>query len=158
MKAFLSSFSAGALFALGLGISGMTKPAKVIGFLDVFGAFDPTLLFVMLGAVSVHFVLYRLIIRRASPLFDTRFHLPTRKDIDGRLVIGSAIFGVGWGLGGYCPGPGLVALGGGVLPALVFVASMVVGIKLEHWVKERLMRSPSEAKGPSELPRSLKMS
>lgn len=144
MKAFAASFSAGVLFAIGLGVSGMTQPSKVTGFLDLFGAWDASLVFVMAGAVAVYFVLYRVITKRASPLFDARFHLPTRKDLDARLVLGAALFGVGWALGGYCPGPGLVSAASGALPALVFVLSMVVGMKLAQILSERLARVREE--------------
>lgn len=132
------AFAAGALFAAGLGISGMTQPSKVIGFLDVAGAWDPSLLFVMGAAVAVHFVLGRIIRRRATPLWDTSFHLPTRKDIDARLVFGAAMFGIGWGLGGFCPGPGIVAaasalvgLGGDAstsVGGLVFLFGLTLGV------------------------------
>ncbi len=132
MKANLAAFGAGSLFAVGLAISGMTKPSKVIGFLDFAGAWDASLAFVMVGAIAVHLVAHRLIRRRAAPLFDAGFHLPTRKDIDLRLVLGAALFGVGWGLGGFCPGPGLVAAAGGVASALVFVGGMTAGMLLEH--------------------------
>jgi uncharacterized membrane protein YedE/YeeE len=132
MKSATSAFGAGALFGAGLAISGMTKPSKIIGFLDPFGAWDPSLAFVMIGAIAVHFVAHRLIARRASPLFDAMFHWPTRKEIDARLVIGAAIFGVGWALAGFCPGPGLVAAASGMAPALVFVVGMTLGTKIEH--------------------------
>lgn len=140
MKARLSAGLAGILFGIGLAISGMTKPDKVVGFLDLFGAWDASLAFVMAGAVAVHLVLYRLITRRAHPLFDTRFHLPTRKDLDGRLLLGAGLFGVGWALAGYCPGPGLVSGASGALPALVFVAGLVFGTKLEHVVTRAIAR------------------
>lgn len=141
MRALVTSFASGGLFAIGLGVSGMTRPSKVIGFLDLFGAWDASLAFVMLGAISVYFVLYRVFEKRSAPLFDTRFHLPTRKDLDGRLVLGAAVFGVGWALAGYCPGPGLVAAGSGALTAVVFVVSMAAGMKLEHLLSARLARS-----------------
>lgn len=140
MKSPAASFSAGVLFALGLGISGMTKPSKVTGFLDLFGAWDASLALVMVGAVAVHFVLLRVITRRAAPLFDARFHLPTRNDLDARLVLGAALFGIGWGLGGYCPGPGLVSAASSVLPALVFVFAMAVGMKVQQLVSARSLR------------------
>ena len=132
MKAYLAAFGTGTLFAVGLALSGMTKPSKITGFLDVAGAWDPSLGLVMAGAVAVTFVAYRLIRRRRAPLFDTRFHLPTRKDIDLRLVLGALLFGVGWGLAGYCPGPGIVAAASGAVGALVFVAGMTAGMLLEH--------------------------
>ena len=123
---------AGALFGVGLAIAGMTRPEKVAGFLDITGAWDPSLAFVMLGAIGVHFVLHRLVLRRAAPLFDDRFHMPTRRDIDPRLLVGAGLFGVGWGLGGFCPGPALTSAAAGALPALVFVAAMVAGMLIEH--------------------------
>ena len=132
---------AGALFGVGLAVSGMTKPSKVVGFLDVAGAWDPSLMFVMLGAIAVHFVAHRLVTKRPSPLFDTRFHLPTRKDIDARLVLGAALFGVGWALAGFCPGPALVTAASGATAAIVFVAGMTVGIKIEHWLFRALTRT-----------------
>ena len=127
MRRALSALLAGSLFAVGLIVGGMTRPGKVIGFLDVTGAWDPSLMLVMAGALLVHGALSRLISRRQSPLFEIRFHLPTRRDIDRRLVLGAALFGVGWGLGGYCPGPGLASLTTGTLP-MVFVAAMVAGM------------------------------
>lgn len=130
MKANIAALASGLLFGVGLVLSGMTQPSKVQGFLDVTGSWDPSLMFVMAGGIGVHFILHRLVTKRAHPLFDKRFHLPTRKDIDGKLVLGAALFGVGWGLGGYCPGPGLVSLGSGGLSGLVFVATMVAGFLL----------------------------
>jgi uncharacterized membrane protein YedE/YeeE len=137
-KANLAAFGAGALFAVGLAVSGMTKPSKVVGFLDVGGAWDASLAFVMLGAIAVHFVAYRLIRRRRAPLLDSRFHLPTRKDIDLRLVLGAALFGIGWGLGGFCPGPALVTAAGGGQGALVFALAMTAGILVEHGIARGL--------------------
>jgi uncharacterized membrane protein YedE/YeeE len=130
MKPVWTAFGAGGLFGAGLVVSGMVKPAKVIGFLDV-RHWDPSLAFVMMGAIAVHMTLFKVILKRGSPFYDFRFHIPTRKDIDLRLVAGAAVFGVGWGLGGFCPGPGLVSLGAGVLPALVFVIAMTAGMWLE---------------------------
>ena len=100
MKANLTALVSGLLFGLGLGLSGMTLPSKVIGFLDVTGAWDASLAFVMIGAIAVHAVLFRVVTRRVSPLFDAEFHIPSRRDVDGPLVLGAALFGVGWGLGG----------------------------------------------------------
>jgi uncharacterized protein len=141
MKGLASAFGAGGLFGVGLAISGMTKPAKVVGFLDLFGAWDATLAFVMMGAIAVHVVAYRIITRRSSPLFDGRFHVPTRKDFDARLVLGAAIFGVGWALAGFCPGPGLVSAASGSLAAVVFVIGMTIGTKVEHMLARSLQRS-----------------
>lgn len=122
------AFVSGLLFALGLGIGGMTKPAKVVGFLDVAGDWDPSLAFVMGGALLVYFVVQRLTVARSRPLFDDTFHLPTRRDIDARLVVGSLLFGAGWGLAGYCPGPALVSLASGRATVVAFVAAMLAGM------------------------------
>ena len=130
----LAAFS-GALFGVGLAVSGMTKPSKVVGFLDLAGAWDPSLAFVMMGAIAVHFFGLRAILRRKHPLMTDAFHVPTRQDLDRRLVVGSAIFGVGWALGGFCPGPGLVAAASGSSAALVFVAGLVGGIVAERTVR-----------------------
>ncbi len=135
-----AAFGAGALFAVGLALSGMTRPAKVVGFLDLAGDWDASLAFVMMGAIAVHFVAYRVVLRRPAPLFDVRFHLPTRKDIDLRLVLGAALFGVGWGLGGYCPGPGLVSAAAGSLGAIVFVVGLTAGMLIEQAVARALPR------------------
>ncbi len=132
MKPSIAALAAGALFGLGLGVSGMTIPAKVKGFLDVTGDWDPTLVMVMVGAIAVHFVLFRLILRRRAPLFATRFHVPTRRDIDLRLLGGAALFGVGWGLSGQCPGPALTNLATGTPTALVFVAAMAAGMVIQR--------------------------
>lgn len=118
----------GAIFGLGLGVSGMTLPSKVIGFLDFAGQWDPSLAFVMVGAILVHAVALRVIARARPP----GFALPTRTDIDLPLVGGAAMFGVGWGLGGFCPGPALVSLATFGAPALLFVLAMVAGMLLRH--------------------------
>lgn len=119
----------GILFGVGLLVSGMTQPARVIGFLDVTGAWDPSLAFVMAGAVVVYAIGYRLIPRgRRDPWFGDRFHLPTARDLDRPLLIGAALFGIGWGLGGFCPGPGIVAAGSGSGPGLAFLTAMVGGM------------------------------
>lgn len=142
MKSALSPLGAGLVFGIGLGLSGMTQPAKVIAFLDVFGAWDPSLMFVMMGAIAVHYGFGRWIRRRERPLLDTRFHLPTATRVDTNLIAGSAIFGIGWGLGGFCPGPAIVTLGSGALPAFVFVAAMAVGMGVQH-----LAQVPRDAPG-----------
>lgn len=138
----LAGVATALLFGLGLVISGMTTPHKVTAFLDVFGAWDPSLAFVMVGAIGVHALLFRLIVRRRSPLLATGFAIPTRHDIDARLVVGATLFGAGWALSGICPGPGLVAAAGGVAsgswPLLVFVGSMFVGMKIfALWERSR---------------------
>jgi uncharacterized membrane protein YedE/YeeE len=122
------AFGSGALFGAGLLVSGMTMPAKVIGFLDVFGAWDASLAFVMLGAIAVHFLAYRLIRGRASPLLAEKWVLPTRRDIDFKLIAGAVVFGLGWGLAGYCPGPALVSLASGAPGVFVFTGAMLAGM------------------------------
>lgn len=123
----VASFASGLLFAIGLGVGGMLHPAKVIGFLDFFGAWDPSLLFVMGGGVLVSFALLRLARRRERPVCDARFRLPTATKVDAPLVVGAALFGVGWGLGGYCPGPGIVSAASLSTDALVFFGAMAAG-------------------------------
>lgn len=127
----LSAFFIGLVFSLGLGLSGMTDPANVLSFLDVAGQWDPSLIFVMASAIPVYMVVWQFVGRRNKPLFDEKLHVPTRKDIDKRLLIGSAIFGVGWGVAGICPGPALAGLGTLSLGALVFVACYFIGARLE---------------------------
>ncbi|MCA9710090.1 MAG: YeeE/YedE family protein [Myxococcales bacterium] len=124
----LTAFVAGLVFAVGLAFGGMTDPAKVIAFLDVTGHWDPSLAFVMGGAIAVHALAYRGLRRWSAPVFDRVFYLPTRRDIDPRLLLGAALFGVGWGLAGYCPGPALMGLATFGPGALVFVVSMLVGM------------------------------
>lgn len=127
----LSWLAIGALFALGLGLSGMTQPAKVLGFLDVAGAWDPTLLYVMGSAVVVNFIGFRLTVGRPHPWLAARFDVPSRRDIDLPLVAGAAVFGLGWGLAGFCPGPALVALASGSLEVIIFVVAMFAGFVLK---------------------------
>jgi uncharacterized membrane protein YedE/YeeE len=136
VKALLTSFVSGTVFALGLGISGMTRPVKVIGFLDFFGAWDASLAFVMLGAIAVYFVAYRWSRKMPSPLLAPDFSLPKRSDLDAKLILGAAIFGAGWGLGGFCPGPALTSLASGALPVFIFVVAMGIGMYLHTWVTE----------------------
>lgn len=128
MPRIASSFAAGLLFGLGLLVSGMADPAKVLAFLDVTGRWDPSLAFVMAGAVAVSAAGYRAARRRGRPLLAPRLEIPTRRDLDPRLLAGAAVFGVGWGLVGLCPGPALTILP--VVPAQAgaFVAAMTVGM------------------------------
>lgn len=134
--AVFASLLAGLVFGLGLIVSGMANPAKVLGFLDLGGAWDPSLALVMVGAIGVGLVAFALAARSGRTLLGVSLQLPTARHIDRRLVGGSVMFGVGWGLAGFCPGPALVALGMGELKAVVFVASMVAGM----WVFEQLER------------------
>lgn len=125
---FLVNFALGLLFGAGLIVSGMSDPAKVLNFLDLTGTWDPSLAFVMGGAVGVAFVGYRLVLARPGPIAADRFHLPEKTGIDARLVVGPALFGIGWGLGGFCPGPALTALGLGSAGTLAFVPAMILGM------------------------------
>ncbi len=124
----LVNLALGLLFGIGLVVSGMSDPAKVLNFLDLFGSWDPSLAFVMGGAVVVTFVGYRLVFQRGRPIADKTFHLPKRNDIDGPILIGPAIFGIGWGLGGFCPGPAFTALGLAASGTLAFVPAMLLGM------------------------------
>jgi hypothetical protein len=139
----ISSWLAGLLFGVGLAVAGMTLPPNVQAFLDVFGDWSPSLALVMIGATGVHFVAFRLVTRRRAPLFEARFHLPTRTDLDWRLLSGAALFGAGWGLGGFCPGPALTSVAAGSFSAIVFVAAMTAGMLLEHVVSARLSQLES---------------
>lgn len=130
----LISLLSGLLFGYGLVLSGMSNPAKVMNFLDVAGVFDPSLIFVMLGAVVTTFIGYRLVWRRDAPIFSDEFQNPSSVTIDARLIIGSMMFGVGWGLVGLCPGPALASLTFGGLSALIFLIAMLVGMILSRIV------------------------
>ena len=134
MLKLLVNLFAGTLFGLGLAISGMVNPAKVIGFLDFAGDWDPTLALVFVGALAVTIPAFRLILKRQRPVLADEFELPTNKDVDGRLVAGAAIFGIGWGLAGFCPGPAVTALASGLLPVFAFVAAMVAGMAVYKWI------------------------
>jgi len=133
----LTAFLAGLLFGAGLILSGLTNPAKVLAFLDLAGPWDPSLLATMLGAILVAALAFRIAGARGRTLFGTRLHLPGAARIDAPLVGGSLVFGAGWGLVGYCPGPALTALAVGGMPTLMFVAAMVAGMALFELV-ERL--------------------
>ena len=130
MNSSLAAFGAGVSVAIGLALGGMTKPAKVAGFLDFTGNWDPSLMFVMGGAVITHAILYRLIRKRPTPLFAAAFSIPTRTDIDARLLGGAALFGIGWGLSGFCPARAISALGSGQRRVLIFVAAVIGGMYL----------------------------
>jgi len=138
MPLVLVSFACGLMFGAGLLISGMTQTGKVLGFLDIFGAWDATLAFVMAGAVAVSGIGFALAKRRGAPLFAAQNLWPTRKDIDAPLVIGAGLFGIGWGLAGLCPGPALVNLAGLGLPVIAFVVAMAAGmIGHDAWSKQK---------------------
>lgn len=125
----------GGLFGYGLSLSGMVDPARILGFLDIAsGHWDPSLIFVLGGAVCVAFIAVAIQRRMPKPVLDTQFHIPARTDIDARLVGGSVLFGIGWGLAGFCPGPALSALTTGLAPVLLFVAAMIAGMLLHDRV------------------------
>ncbi len=132
-----TSLLAGLVFGLGLIVSGMANPAKVLGFLDLTGAWDPSLAFVMAGAIGVSFFAFLFAKKRSRSLIGADMQLPTGRSIDRRLVIGSLLFGIGWGVAGFCPGPGLVALGIGEVKALIFVAAMLAGMALFELLEKR---------------------
>lgn len=131
MKLFYA-LATGLVFGVGIAVSGMMNPAKVLNFFDVAGAWDPSLAFVMGGALVVTFVGYRLVWRRSVPLFGGRFQIPTSTEIDSRLIGGSALFGIGWGIAGFCPGAALPALGTGRWEVMLFLASVIAGLWLRR--------------------------
>lgn len=137
MMAILTAGLAGLVLGLGLLLSGMSNPAKVLAFLDLAGPWDPSLALVMAGAIGVGLVAFALAKRRTVSVLGLALRLPDNRDIDRRLVLGSVAFGAGWGLAGFCPGPALVALGLGHLKAVVFVAAMLAGMGLFEWLERR---------------------
>lgn len=142
MRAGLAAaFAAGALFGLGLAVSGMADRSIVLGFLDLTGDFNPQLAFVLVSAVGVTALAYRFVLRLPRPLFDPAFRMPAADAIDQPLLIGAMIFGIGWGLAGFCPGPALVGLAGGVTDAVIFVPAMLAGSFL-HWLYQRGLARP----------------
>lgn len=136
--AIVANLVVGLVFGLGILVSGMSDPAKVLGFLDVAsiarGAWDPSLALVMVGAIAVALPGYRLVLRAPRPHFDTRFHLPTARELDARLFVGAALFGIGWGMVGLCPGPALTSLAVGGREPLLFVVAMLVGMTAARWL------------------------
>lgn len=134
----VAAFVAGTLFGFGLALSGMLNPVRVQGFLDIFGIWDPSLAFVLGGAVTVAFIGVRIMSRMARPALDDTFHVPANREIDAPLVIGSALFGLGWGIGGFCPGPAIASLSVGLTEPFMFVAAMLVGMTIHDrmWRKQ----------------------
>ncbi|WP_137151882.1 DUF6691 family protein [Devosia sp. FKR38] len=130
----------GLIFGTGIALSGMANPAKVLNFFDVAGQWDPSLALVMVAALIVAFTGYRLVLRRSAPLFEAKFHLPTSRRIDVPLVAGSAVFGIGWGLSGFCPGGAIPALGLGEISAWAFIGAMLVGILAARTVRIALQQ------------------
>jgi uncharacterized membrane protein YedE/YeeE len=142
----ISAYLIGLVFGSGIALSGMINPAKVLNFFDVAGSWDPSLIFVMGGALLVTFIGYRLILAREGPLLATSFQLPTSSTVDARLIGGSALFGVGWGLAGFCPGGALPALGIGQSAVFLFVTALIAGMLLTRSLikmKQRTMAAPS---------------
>lgn len=140
-----AAYLIGLIFGLGISMSGMANPAKVLNFFDLAGSWDPSLAFVMGGAVVITFFGYRWVLSRSQPLFDTSFALPTRTDIDLRLISGSLIFGIGWGIAGFCPGGALPVLGTGNSTVLLFVAALITGIYLTRKLEGILANRPARA-------------
>lgn len=132
----------GLLFAIGLSVGGMTDPKKIIGFLNLRGTWNPQLLFVMIGALLVHIPAYLYFKKRSHPILDSKKHIPTGKDISKELVMGAFIFGVGWALSGYCPGPGLVSAMDGNWSAVTFVIAMTVGMASHHFYRQFFRKNP----------------
>jgi len=145
MTTVFTSLLAGLVFGLGLIVSGMANPAKVLGFLDLAGAWDPSLAFVMAGAIAVAAFAFALAKKRTASFLGAAMKLPGSRDIDRRLVIGSVLFGIGWGVAGFCPGPGLVALGMGEIKALIFVGAMLAGMGIFELIERRKQASPLRA-------------
>lgn len=139
MRGALAGLLAGLLFGGGLALSGMTDPAIVLGFLDVAGQWNPTLAFVMAAALSVTFVGYRLAWRQRAPIWAPTFELPTTHTVDGRLLVGAALFGIGWGIAGWCPGPAIASLSAPSPELLLFLAAMILGILIA-----RIAGSPAQ--------------
>ena len=140
---YLSLYLIGLIFGTGISVSGMANPAKVLNFFDIMGTWDPSLAFVMGGAVIVTFIGYRFVLKRPMPAMADRFHLPTSRVIDARLLGGSAVFGIGWGIAGFCPGGALPALGTGDAPVFIFVGALLAGIVLARGITAA--RSPRPA-------------
>jgi uncharacterized membrane protein YedE/YeeE len=139
MRLILSYFI-GLIFGIGISISGMANPAKVINFFDIAGTWDPSLAFVMGGALIVTFIGYRFVLARTEPLLSARFQLPMRRDLDLPLIGGSAVFGIGWGIAGFCPGGALPALGTGRSEVFIFVAALIAGIFVAKIVQAAFSR------------------
>ncbi len=146
MQRLIPAFLIGLLFGLGIVISGMGNPAKVLNFFDFAGSWDPSLIFVMGGALAVTFIGYQLVLARSRPLADERFHVPASRTIDTRLLGGAAVFGIGWGMAGFCPGGALPVIGTGRTEVLLFVAAMIAGI----FTAQTLMRLAQGKPGVSQ--------
>lgn len=147
MKQMIVNIISGLLFGIGLTLSSMVDPSKVIGFLDVMGNWDPSLSFVMMGALMIAVITFRMIPKRNKPVFANEFKLSTRTDIDKPLIIGAILFGIGWGMAGYCPGPAIATLGTGGWDSAIFLISMILGSMVQRYLytKKESMDSGSNA-------------
>lgn len=137
MKLILTALISGILFGIGLTLSQMTNPDKVLNFLDLTGNWDPSLVFVMLGALAVTVTSFRFILKRQAPVFDQKFYLAAKKEIDKPLIIGAAVFGIGWGIAGYCPGPAFAGLGLGNPEGVILVVAIYLGFIVHRFLFER---------------------
>lgn len=135
MIKYLLILLSGILFSFGLVISTMINPNVVLNFLDVFGTWDPSLIFVMLGALIMVAIGFKVIFKQKMPLYEKRFHLPKKQNIDVKLISGAIIFGVGWGLSGYCPGPAIASISYGILEVFLFILAMLIGFKISQWLQ-----------------------
>lgn len=142
---FVVTYLIGLVFGIGISLSGMANPAKVVNFFDIAGTWDPSLIFVMGGALVTTFIGYKIVFGRKAPIMDDSFHLPVNNQITGRLVWGSAVFGIGWGIAGFCPGGALPALGTGRMEVFVFAGALVAGILVARFVQNGGFRSPHPA-------------
>ena len=154
----ITTFLVGLIFSIGLCLSGMTQPSKVVGFLDIAGNWDPSLALVMFGAVATYFVGQRFVLKRDNPVLAKSYGLPTRVDIDGRLLAGSAMFGVGWGLAGFCPGPALASLVTFEPAIFIFVISMTLGMYIYGTLDSRFTSEPDGGAGAFEAIKAAKKS
>lgn len=136
-KKLVSGLIAGLVFGLGISISGMGNPAKVVNFFDIAGTWDPSLAFVMGGALITTMIGYRIVFKRQHPIFDEKFHVPTSKDIDKKLIGGSAVFGIGWGIAGFCPGAALPMIGTFRPEVLIFAAALIAGIYIAKFMQRQ---------------------
>ena len=132
----IASFCCGALFALGLALAGMTQPLKIIGFLDVFGNWDPSLVFVLASAVGVYYVSFQFVVKRKTPMLGGKFMIPTRTDLDPKLIVGGLLFGAGWGISGLCPGPILATVGTGTTSVFTLLITMTIGLYVSKFINK----------------------
>lgn len=137
MNKVLIALGSGIIFGLGLSLSQMVNPEKVLNFLDISGQWDPSLAFVMIGALLVTFISFRLILKKPAPIFEENFHLSKRTEIDKPLLTGAAIFGIGWGMSGYCPGPAVASLAMGNIEAIIMVISIYAGFFFQKWLASK---------------------